>query len=73
MKYEEINELSKKYAESKLLQSNYIYDYKSCYDSYNDGINQALTKFRISKHIYYRDIIFTAICGILLGLLISYL
>jgi hypothetical protein len=74
MKDEKIQELGKKHADFRMLQSNHIYDYKSCYDSYNEGMHQALSIFGVSNRIGLKIMVVTSIisfaCGILASLLI---
>lgn len=71
---ERIKELGKKQAEFRILQSNHKYDYKSCYDCYNEGMHQALSIFGVSNRIGFRIMIVASIisfaCGILASLLI---
>jgi len=65
-----IEELGKYHADFRMMQSNHIYDYKSCYDSYTEGMYQALTIYGVNKKHYYRDMIFATVIGVVFGILL---
>ena len=69
----EIQDLGTKQAKFRMLQSDHKYDYKSCYDCYNEGMHQALSKFGVSKRIHHKQMMIATACGIFLGLLFSFL
>ena len=69
----EIQDLGTKQAEFRMLQSNHKYDYKSCYDCYNEGMHQALSIFGVSNRIGFRIMIVTSVISFLCGIIASVL
>ena len=67
----QIDELAMRQADFRNLQSNHKYDYKSCRDSFAEGLHEGLTVYGVAWDVHIKRMVVAIISSLVLGFLIG--